>query len=847
MKNSLFLYFSQHRAFWWLRSLVYRAYFWIGAQSFRSRYFTREKKDSFIGLRHLFQITQVQLILALLFAILLQLVDPVVTGFYKFTFFKISDDSDYVTFLVTISGIGGVFIGLYYAAISTIAGSIYAKVPNNIRDLLAQERVGNVYMHFLSFITFLGISLVSFRVLGLERIQLAIPVMLMAAGIGIIAFVKLGQRVFYLFDPTALSHHLFGQLRQFTRMVIAGGYRWNDAAFQRHANKLASSSLDTLETLSDITRNEVHLHGSPFINLCKNLISFLLYYENSKNQIPSDSQWYEKKYVYRDWYRTDDSRVSIAHQTGTTLQPDITNDKEWVEARVLVVIKQCLKINLKEERYNEILELAEYIDAYLKLLAKSGRTNRAFEIIVDIGDCILKVISQESENEIVANEVLEKLAVIERFASMPITIALACREHIEALDSGVVERRLSKVSWSNDSDIYNHSFPAYCLPRLEWFKPRLGFEVSTEGRKVTPIWYQKELLLQIETDAFVENTLALINKGASLYKAWIAKTTDTKHPWLVGAVMSREWEFWHKVDHQMVIWPNKWSNLSDEKKIEGLPWSEFEFEKLEQAGKERQSELLKLISAQNLMLAFLERPEGFPDYAGQFLHASGEVSFEALLNDDQELFGNVFMMYLYGCIMRFDNLRPKSTSMDWRAQQDFKVSAAPLLDLMELSGYARLMADFHVNENLWQIVTDAWDKYIAERGEQSPLPILSAAIALTEGAFEIPHRGVLRTSWHTRINHKLNDVPRHEVYSRHYIGSHTEIDHESPLIRIFAREPYGSFHDGIDIFIPFYLRTKEGADQLDFGWKRRDLQDSLDREERKAANVAKAEGEEDTE
>jgi hypothetical protein len=507
-----------------------------------------------------------------------------------------------------------------------------------------------------------------------------------------------------------------------------------------------------------------------------------------------------------------------------------------------VIVKQCLEINLKEERYNEVLELTEYIDGYLKILAKGGRTSRALEVFEELGNSVLQVLSQVSENEIVTNEVLEKLAVIERFASISITIALACREHIEALDSGAVERRLSKITWGNDEDIYKHGFPSYCLPRLEWFKPRLDFEVSTDGRKITPAWYQKELLLQIETDTFVENTQALINKGASLYKSWISKTTDTKHPWLVGAIMSREWEFWHKVDHQMEIWPNKWSNLSDEKKIEGLPWSDFEFEKLEQASKERQSELLRLMSAQNLMLAFLKRPEGFPDYAGQFLHTSGEVLFEALLNNDQELLSNVFTMYLYGCIIHFDKLRPKSTSTDWRAQQHFKISVAPLLDLMELSGYARLMADYHGNKQLWQIITDTWDKYIEEKGENSPLPLLSAAIALTEGAYEIPHRGVLRTSWHTRINHKLNDVPRHEVYSRHYISSDVEIDHASPLIRIFASELHRSFHDGIDIFITIYLRTKEGADKLDFGWKRRDLQDSLDREEGKAAKVEGEEG-----
>lgn len=95
-----------------------------------------------------------------------------------------------------------------------------------------------------------------------------------------------------------------------------------------------------------------------------------------------------------------------------------------------------------------------------------------------------------------------------------------------------------------------------------------------------------------------------------------------------------------------------------------------------------------------------------------------------------------------------------------------------------------------------------------------------------------------------RINRQLSDVPRHKVYSRHFIASHTVIDHASPLVRVFAQEPYGSFHDGIDIFITYYLRIKDSADQLDFGWKRRDLLESLDHE---ARNNEQTECEEESE
>jgi hypothetical protein len=141
-----------------------------------------------------------------------------------------------------------------------------------------------------------------------------------------------------------------------------------------------------------------------------------------------------------------------------------------------------------------------------------------------------------------------------------------------------------------------------------------------------------------------------------------------------------------------------------------------------------------------------------------------------------------------------------------------------------------LLADYHNNESLWGEVTDAWNIYLSSKADQSPIPLLTAAISLIDAAFEIPHRGILRTTWHQKVNQRLADVPRHEEYQKGYIGSSTKIDHESALIRVFARDRYGSSHDGIDIFIAFYLKKLDGAKGLDFGWKSQNLLDSLERE-----------------
>lgn len=434
-------------------------------------------------------------------------------------------------------------------------------------------------------------------------------------------------------------------------------------------------------------------------------------------------------------------------------------------------------------------------------------------------------------------EVLEKLAIVEWLALLPVSVVLGYREALEKLDRHGIESRLSSMRWNKESSIYNCGFSAYTLGQLEWLKPRLAFEKMVESHDVTPLWYQVELLCKVEAAQLAENTSALILKGADFYRSSIAKALSQKHPWLAAAAISREWEYWHKVEDQFDLWQNKWTDLSNDRRIVGLSWSEFDNEDLRSGSRHRQEELLKLMSQQNILLALGSRPEGFPDYAGQFLHTSGEVALEALLNNNAELLKSVFAPYLWGCLVRFDSLRPKiKSAVDWGVQQEFKIAAAVLLDVMSVSGYARLLADYHGNESLWSEVSSAWDGYFASKGDQSPMPLLGAAVTLTESAFEMAHRSLLRTTWEQKINRKLQDVPRHPVYIRGTFSTDTVIDHESALVRLFAQEPHGSFHDGIDIFIVLYLRNLEGAKELDFGWGRKNLEDSLARESQRSSS-----------
>jgi hypothetical protein len=81
-----------------------------------------------------------------------------------------------------------------------------------------------------------------------------------------------------------------------------------------------------------------------------------------------------------------------------------------------------------------------------------------------------------------------------------------------------------------------------------------------------------------------------------------------------------------------------------------------------------------------------------------------------------------------------------------------------------------------------------------------------------------------------KVEALLANLPRKEIFRSDSLTPHSITLHDSPLVRIFARENFGSIHDGIDIFISLYLGKRPETKGLDFGWRRRSLEELLERE-----------------
>jgi hypothetical protein len=243
---NIYLRLAQYRLFWRIRAWTQRLQFEILSRIFSAKYSVHEERANVSILLNLVRATAWQLFAALGIAAALQILELGLLN-YLIARWPIPKPDAYTSWLGTLAQIGGVFIALYFTAVTAAAAAIYAQVPNNVRDLLARERWGNAYIRYLTFATFLPLCLIALHLLGFEPLRLAVPFLIFFSGVGIIAFTKLGKLPFNLFDPTRLSYVLFAELNTWIREVGPGGFRWLDPSFHPSSSAIHTKPVSRLE------------------------------------------------------------------------------------------------------------------------------------------------------------------------------------------------------------------------------------------------------------------------------------------------------------------------------------------------------------------------------------------------------------------------------------------------------------------------------------------------------------------------------------------------------------------------------------------------------------------------
>jgi hypothetical protein len=209
------------------------------------------------------------------------------------------------------------------------------------------------------------------------------------------------------------------------------------------------------------------------------------------------------------------------------------------------------------------------------------------------------------------------------------------------------------------------------------------------------------------------------------------------------------------------------------------------------------------------------RPDVLPDFPGQFLHTCVEEMFQFLVVGQTEAVSKVFPSVFVGCLAKHDELKPADLKPDdpW-LEGSIAVALAPILDLVELSGFSCLLSEAHPDKATWPAVRKSWDAWLD--AEATFATRLAAMLRFSKGLFAIAPRSILRTSWHQEVDRALAALPTRIVRR----GWHSDevVDHPSPLVRSVAApgSMMWSQYDGCDIFAACYLAERPGiqSDQL---------------------------------
>ena len=343
--------------------------------------------------------------------------------------------------------------------------------------------------------------------------------------------------------------------------------------------------------------------------------------------------------------------------------------------------------------------------------------------------------------------------------------------------------------------------------------------------------------MQAGAENFVTTVRVFHDEIHKCYKRWIGRAESSRRMWSLAAIVSREWEYWHKLGFHTDAMNRLWENLNSDKRIDISPWPKFEMDTFVRTKDDYQKELLLFMAKQIIQIISLPRLESYPDFAGRFLHIVGEELLSAICKNDQDTVSAIFKHYFYSNLLMSRQLQ---TGNEGDEEFDAKIATAPTLDLLEISGYAYLFSEYYDSPRLKEPIEVEWNTYLDDtQSAKQRLDYIAAVLSFNLHPLLWPHRQTIRLGWEQTVsNHlgKLWSQDRNEYTSVGFPNLRTSVHHKSPLVRAYVksvRMGFISSYHGVDIFLAEYIRKRPEGKSLDLGEVRsKDFEEEIEKEVR---------------
>ena len=609
-----------------------------------------------------------------------------ITWFIEPCFVQCAEDAKsftayYVAVLIAVAAIETLFIGLYYAGMTSVASAAYAKVPYEIRELLIKDRVSNLFMRMASISSVYVYIMLGICLLFDVYSKIAYALSIISVILIIPSFLFLGKRLFNLFNPRNWVPFLSNQLNLQWKILgkLNHHYALEDNATFCQKNGMGIARC--LECLSQILNKNAEYSKRDLFRFDCDIIGILQRYQVCKRSFPTNSLWYGKKYRYKNI--TEQDYVRVNYMLGFQNQMPVESaDDYWFEN----CMEEFLFTDIK--RYANDAEFTAIIPKfgkYIQSLAYNNEFNKAFLIIDKLWDLKPTSFSQEHWG----------VSFVENIFILEINLIVYLSE---TLDKKTLSAILQKIKIEKKESLYKIGFNPSQLRDLEGLNEKIQTELKIEGSVKTPPWYIVDFLCQREAIRFNDNYKLLTKQNIERFENRLKDAQLS--PVCKAATLKCIEEFWTRMFKLESRITSIYDSLSTNVKN---PLVDFTYLVKNEYKKEYENHLKYLTVESSIIIPVIsvkEHNEEVPDYAGMLVLKMFRDCIDFAIKGDCCIAEKCFQSGLTSIFMRVvyaKNIDEKKEYIDYA---------------IFVSNVLLICSEYYENECLVPLIDSTWDKQL---------------------------------------------------------------------------------------------------------------------------------------
>ena len=388
---------------------------------------------------------------------------------------------------VTGAQVTGAFLGLYFAAISVVAGNAYGDVPPDLRSVLIEDPVGSFYLKVVGFTG--GACLFGLGMLALGYsfgAGSAVAFALLGAA-SVLSFINLGKRVFEFLDPAAVTSSLTRDIATAVGSVTGTGLLARDRSIQAHQQKIAARKLDAWDEMVSVSIGRSQ-SASALRKIGQNTVLLLSWYSEAKLPIPKESQWFERTLEHPSHLLVGGSELTLALRAGVWMSPKMKPDHLWLEKRAAEIIQRVLVALLERGSNRSSVAVLESLNEWIARSAHQLQVRQmemGFQIARRVG-CAARGISAATREETDHDRLFGPVVLDGLARAIPHAAGLLNRRFATLhLD------QLLEDAWkaARHESLPLVEFPPRLRANIESFRQQHSVESDIEGSIQTPSWF----------------------------------------------------------------------------------------------------------------------------------------------------------------------------------------------------------------------------------------------------------------------------------------------------------------------------------------------------------------------